>query len=61
MKTKRIFSGLYILALLSLIAYIAHDALQIDPGAARYFYYLAMAIFGAGLIRVVYLIIRSRK
>ncbi len=61
MNAKRLFSALYIAALIMLLLYITHDAVGIPPGPARFLYYGAMTIFGVGLIRVFYLILRNRK
>jgi hypothetical protein len=61
MNAKRLFSTLYILALIMLLLYATHDAVGIPPTPARFLYYAAMTIFGAGLIRIFYLILRNRK
>jgi len=61
MKLKRLFSALYILALLSLLLYAGREAVGLTYETARYFYYAAIAIFMVGLIRIFYMILRKKK
>ncbi|MFP4621719.1 MAG: hypothetical protein ACLFM7_10435 [Bacteroidales bacterium] len=49
------FYGLYILALALVVLYLIHEELNISENTADVFYYLAIGIFGFGVIRVVYL------
>jgi len=61
MKFKRLFSALYILALLFLLLYAGREAAGLSYETARYFYFAAVAIFGVGLVRIFYMILRRNK
>lgn len=61
MKLKRLFTALYILALLSLLLYAGREAAGLSYETARYFYYAAIAIFVLGLVRIFYMVLRRNK
>ena len=56
---KKVVYLLYVLALIFLALFIFHDEWGVQEETAKIFYYIALGIFGIGVIRVVYLIWRK--
>jgi hypothetical protein len=57
MKTTQLFKGLYILAFGLIVLYLLREVMDIPPDLSPWLYYVAIGIFGIGLIRIVYLIV----
>jgi hypothetical protein len=55
---SKYFYVLYILALAMIVIYLIRDEMEISEGLANLFYYLAIGIFGLGVVRIVYLAIK---
>gem|GEM_PF-4885131 len=55
---SKYFYVLYILALAMVVIYLIRDEMEISEGLANLFYYLAIGIFGLGVVRIVYLAIK---
>jgi len=52
---SKFFYALYILALGMIVIYLIQEEVGISENFAKFLYYLAIAIFGLGVIRVIYL------
>jgi len=61
MKTRKLLSFIYFLALVSLIIYFIRDMLSIPESTADIFYYIPIGVFFFGIIRIIYLVIRRNS
>jgi hypothetical protein len=61
MKKNRLFTGLYILALVLIVLYVMREEVNIPAEVAPFLYYGAIGIFLVGLVRVFYLVLRKNK
>jgi hypothetical protein len=55
---SKYFYVLYILALAMVVLYIIREELDLSENLANLFYYLAIGIFGLGVIRIIFLAIK---
>ena len=55
---SKFFYALYILALGMVVVYLIQEELGISENLAKFLYYLAIGIFGFGVIRIIYLAIK---
>ena len=55
---SKYFYVLYILALAMVVLYVIREEVNLSENLANLFYYLAIGIFGLGIVRVVYLSIK---
>jgi hypothetical protein len=60
MKTRRIFTFLYFAAIVFIVLFVAKDHINISEDLADIFYYAALGIFGIGLVRIFFLILKRK-
>jgi len=60
MKTRKLLTLVYLLALVMLIIYFLRDLLSIPGSFSIVFYYIPIGIFFFGIIRIIYLLIRKK-
>jgi drug/metabolite transporter (DMT)-like permease len=58
MKARRLFSLLYIVALVFIVLFIAREKIGIPEQTAQIFYFVAIGIFVIGIGRILYLFMK---
>ncbi|MGM0531733.1 MAG: hypothetical protein ACQER7_10310 [Bacteroidota bacterium] len=56
---SKYFYVLYILGLAMIVLFIIREELDLSENLAHLFYYLALGIFGVGIIRIAYMAIKG--